>query len=242
MSIWHYSERQRDFIKGPFFFWRTQSEIYLSQSWKERRCFYCDTPMQLLYEEDRLEPKYRNDSGDHEHSKRAYACPTCGWWRIHRIECHLGGRNADVYLYEHASVGTLRNLNLTDIALPLQEVRDFLTVRYSGRFAMHPRLFEQTVGSVFCDLGYDVRVTSYSSDGGIDVILDRDSETIGVQVKRTTRAIEVEQIRTFTGALVLRSMNHGMFVTTSSYRSGVVDTRLAATESNSLMGRGSSTS
>jgi len=52
-----------------------------------------------------------------------------------------------------------------------------------------------TVASVFRDCGFHARVTSYSGDGGIEVILERGDETIGVQVKRYKSAIDAEQIR-----------------------------------------------
>lgn len=220
MSIWHYSERQRGLEPSLWPFATSQSQIYNCDSWKQHLCFYCNEPMRLLYNEDRLEAEYRNAPGDHEHSKTAHACPVCGWWRVLITRWHA---YAGVSHFQYASVGVLKNLSLTDITLPVQEVRDFLAAKYSERFDVHPRLFEQTVGSVFRDLGYDVRVTSYSKDGGIDAILDRESETIGVQVKRTKRIIEVEQIIALTGALVSKSLKDGMFVTTSSYRSGAID-------------------
>ena len=48
----------------------------------------------------------------------------------------------------------------------------------------------------FGDLGYRARVTAYSGDDGIDVILDGDDDkAVGVQVKRYKNRIEVDQIR-----------------------------------------------
>jgi len=52
-------------------------------------------------------------------------------------------------------------------------------------------------------------------------MLGGDDRTIGVQVKRTKHNISVEQIRAFTGALVLGGYTKGIFVTTSSFASGV---------------------
>lgn len=63
---------------------------------------------------------------------------------------------------------------------------------------VHPRVLEQIVCSIFKDLGYKARVTAYSADGGVDVILDgANDNTVGVQVKRykQERRIEAEQIR-----------------------------------------------
>jgi restriction system protein len=74
-------------------------------------------------------------------------------------------------------------------------------------------------------MGYNVRVTAYSGDDGIDVILDGPgNDVIGVQVKRYKGSIEVEQIRAFTGALVLGGLTKGIFVTTSRFQAGAVGT------------------
>jgi hypothetical protein len=87
-----------------------------------------------------------------------------------------------------AAVGSLKELNLADISIPLAEVRDYLAARYNARFQIHPRLFEETVGAVFSGLGYAVVVTAYSGDNGIDVIMRRSDDLIGVQVKRYRNA------------------------------------------------------
>ena len=61
----------------------------------------------------------------------------------------------------------------------------YLTAKYEERFIINPRLFEETVASVFKSIGYFTRVTAYQNDGGIDIILDgNDNKVIGVQVKR----------------------------------------------------------
>jgi restriction system protein len=63
-------------------------------------------------------------------------------------------------------------------------------------------------------------VTGYSNDGGIDVILEKESKQIGVQVKRYKNKIKVDQIRELTGALFLSGIPKGIFVTTSDFQSG----------------------
>lgn len=77
------------------------------------------------------------------------------------------------------------------------------------------------VGSVFKSLGYHVVVTGRSNDGGIDAVLEGASGIrIGVQVKRYRNKIEAEQIRAFTGALVIEGFTRGIYVTTSAFRPG----------------------
>lgn len=106
----------------------------------------------------------------------------------------------------------------------MSEVRAFLAARYEARNTINPRLFEETVASVFVSLGYNATVTAYSGDGGIDVILQKGRERIGVQVKRYQNSICVEQIRSLAGAMLLNGMTQGIFVTTSTFQRGTSDT------------------
>lgn len=155
-------------------------------------------------------------------------CQSCGWWNVQQdVREKIDAFRTQVY--DRGSYGVLKNLNVKDIRIPLQEVRDYLTVNYGSRFALHPRLFEETVGSVFSDHGYSVEVTAYSNDGGIDVILTDSDARIGVQVKRYKDVIEAEEIRAFAGALVINGLTKGMFVTTSSFRAGAERTAEAST-------------
>ncbi|MBF4333252.1 restriction endonuclease, partial [Vibrio anguillarum] len=101
---------------------------------------------------------------------------------------------------------------------------------YQDRFKVHPKKFEEVVASIFRDIGYSTRVTSYTADGGIDVYMDGpDDKLIGVQVKRTKNKIELEQINSLAGALFIKGCIEGVFVTTSEYRRGAVQTAKAAT-------------
>lgn len=122
--------------------------------------------------------------------------------------------------YTRAGTAILKRLDLADIQIPVEDVRQYLTVKYADRFKVHPRKFEEVVGSVFQDHGFDVQVTAYSGDDGLDVILTKDAETIGVQVKRYKDRIGVEQIRSLTGALVLNGLTKGVYLTTSSFQRG----------------------
>jgi restriction system protein len=150
--------------------------------------------------------------------RNAYVCPTCGWWKAIKETGSPPGTSAWGRIY--GAAGTLKDLNLTDISTPVEEARRYLLAKYESRFSVHPRLFEETVASVFKDLGYSVRVTGYSKDDGIDVILEKASDVVGVQVKRYKNSIKVEQVRSLVGALVLAGMTKGVFVTTSGFQSG----------------------
>ena len=99
---------------------------------------------------------------------------------------------------------SLAEPDLTDISLQLAEMRQFLIVRDQKRQELHPKLFEEVVGSVFRDLGYSVAVVGKSGDNGIDIILQKHNETIGVQVKRYKDRIHLSTV------LVLAKLRKGI--------------------------------
>lgn len=121
------------------------------------------------------------------------------------------------------AIGSLQEFDLADVSTPLNELRRYLLMHADSLYKVHPRRFEEIVCSVFRDLGYIARATAYTHDGGVDVVLENASAgKIGVQVKRhaRNRPIEVEQIRSFAGALLVNGYTKGVFVTTSSFRRG----------------------
>jgi restriction system protein len=147
---------------------------------------------------------------------RAEVCPCCGWWKYTRYFDVLFPNGLDVFRDGH--FGILKRIDISSTTAPYEEVLRYLAAKYDDRFEVHPRKFEEVVAAVFRGLGYETRVTSYSKDGGIDVFLDGpDDSVIGVEVKRWRKSIAVAQIRQLTGALVLRGVTQGVFVTTSSF-------------------------
>lgn len=148
-------------------------------------------------------------------------CVDCGWWSLWK---QTGRSPLDIGLGDQPPsalagvIAELKRLDLVDVTTPLEEVTRFLLAKYDSRFTLHPRLFEETVASVFGALGYVAEATAYSRDGGIDVILQRaNGSTIGVQVKRSRHPIRVEQIRSLAGALMHGGHTKGVFVTTSHF-------------------------
>lgn len=121
-------------------------------------------------------------------------CPLCGWWKLTEEYLAIKDNLWQVFL---ELAGAIKNFELTDLGVPIDEVRSFLTRKYEHRFQLHPRLLEEVVASVFSDLGYQSICTAYSNDGGIDVVLSGKDEPVAVQVKRYKNKITVEQIRSF---------------------------------------------
>jgi restriction system protein len=148
-----------------------------------------------------------------------------GWWvAVHKWGYAYGTYEGSINI--NRAAGLLRTLDLSDISLPVDDLKRYLLARYNERLILNPKRFEDIVAGVFADFGFRVRVTSYSGDRGVDVIvLDGDSNrTVGVQVKRWQGKIKAEQIRSLAGALILNKMTAGIFVTTSSFTSGAVET------------------
>lgn len=219
MSIWLYHDNVAD-------------EEAVRSAVSRERCAFCNELLRVLKHSSET-----NQVHDGEHNEIALhvrTCDTCGWWWATRASYRLMtnvGKYSVIDPSEHidnsiwAATAVLKKLDPVDISAPISEVRDYLTGKFESRFQFHPRLFEQTVASVFGDLGYRATATAYSGDDGIDVLLvGRDDQTIGVQVKRYKDRIGVGQIREFAGSLYLKGMLSGIFVTTSDFQSGAQTT------------------
>lgn len=240
MNIWRYdAERLKDFDKDAL----ESLYVYVRQT---NECIFCSTPLETLLHglsdipsvgrdytyvigggegRRRLEPNLdfegRCGSQGVEFPVESIirTCPICGWWTAFR-EVLRRPRNALV-VESFGGVGALKKLDLADVTIPIAAVRSYLSARYEARFAVDPRIFEETVASVFRDCGYSARVTAYSGDDGIDVILDGPGDSVvGVQVKRYRGRIGVAQIRELVGALVVNGLTQGIFVTTSDFQAG----------------------
>jgi restriction system protein len=201
MPIWEYDHS------------RTDKEV-VQQAITCVECLFCAEPLEILKAEEDCGENRDSPENWYWYSSmtRVRTCPVCGWWSVHQTSTTAGGSVGTHH--ESGAAGSLRELDLPNVEGPLEEIRSYLAARYSDRFRVHPRVFEETVASVFRDLGYGARVTAYSGDDGIDVILDGQSDTmIGVQVKRYRNSIQVEQIRSLAGALVLGGLTRGIFVT-----------------------------
>ena len=182
----------------------------LASRWASPNCPFCSVGSLQRFSEnvERVEEKV------------AFVCSNCGWWKAQRIKWWGSGAAGGQYTFQGSAV--LKQLNLNDINAPIEEIEQYIRIHYEKRFDVHPQRWEALVADVFAGLGYQSRVTGYSNDGGIDIILDKSGETIGVQVKRYRNVIKVEQIRSLAGALVLAGLTSGMFVTTSSFQSGAM--------------------
>jgi restriction system protein len=153
-------------------------------------------------------------------------CTSCGWWTVYRVHQGEHPRRSDFESYS-GTIGCLKELDVTDVSTPLSDVRNYFLARKDKMYDAHPKIIEDVVCSVFKDFGWNARVTAYSGDDGIDIILDGPNRnTIGIQVKRykKKRRIEAEQIRSLAGAMLLGGHTKGVFITTSKFQKGAVKT------------------
>lgn len=217
MSIWTYEYTSSDGASTEAIV-RSRSVV----------CRFCKASMVQVSGEPVDNPYYPR----HFTERIIHCCPVCGWWVV-RKDVH-GTDNAGAYAFTdtYGAIGTLRELDLEDSSAPMDEVRAYLAARYESRARVNPLMFEEVVSSVYRGLGYaKVRVTGRSNDGGIDIVMEGPEDTlIGVQVKRYKNKIQAEQIRSFTGALTLKGLIEGIFLTTSDFTRGARETAKMAEE------------
>lgn len=187
----------------------------------ETTCLFCSSKLDTLKCDSRVVVSNKSENVDFVSSAER-VCRVCGWWLWYestRFSNQRSRRTSGSALY--GAVGSLKELDVSDQSIPIEEIRSYLAAKYDARFQVDPWRFEEVVASVYRDIGYQSRVTARSGDGGIDVVLDGPGEAlIGVQVKRYRDRIGVEQIRSFSGALFLEGLLRGVFVTTSDFGPG----------------------
>jgi restriction system protein len=171
------------------------------------RCAYCGASLDFYGQPDNR-PFYGKYSfaGD---------CRGCGWWF-----CETGNVVDAIgeYRAHHYFEGVLRRFQIDEYSTPLDLLRAHLQRNFKDVRHIHPRKFEELCQGVFREHFHcDVRLTAYSSDGGIDLYVVHSNEPFVVQLKRRSGESRegVTAIREFLGALVLNGQTRGMFVTTA---------------------------
>jgi restriction system protein len=151
-------------------------------------------------------------------------CPICGWWLIAVQDRTEYGPGNVIEDYSHLH-SVLETCDVSVLDGTADELQRYLLHRYDQRFDVRPHVFEDVVGQVFRNHGYHVEATARSNDGGIDLfVAEKAGVRRAVQVKRYAGKIEAALIREFAGALVLGGATEGIFVTTSSFTAGAIDT------------------
>jgi restriction system protein len=80
---------------------------------------------------------------------------------------------------------------------------------------------EILTANLFESLGFNAKLTSVGADGGIDVILRKPGSELPVGIAQckawTTHKVGVKPIREFFGVMSAEKVEHGIFVTTSTF-------------------------
>ena len=109
------------------------------------------------------------------------------------------------------AANSLRHEEMKRLAIARLSKRDFLL---SGT----PREFEDTVAAMFENLGYSVKQTPYSSDGGKDAIAMKDGKKVLIECKRYEKdLIGRPALQKFYAAIMEEKADKGIFVTTSGF-------------------------
>lgn len=78
---------------------------------------------------------------------------------------------------------------------------------------LSPYEFEVEVGRWYLSLGYDVRVTQASKDGGVDIVLTKNNILTYVQCKHYKSKIGVKECRELGGVMLPNRVRKGVIVT-----------------------------
>jgi restriction system protein len=97
--------------------------------------------------------------------------------------------------------------------------RDKSIQRLRGSFwkSLGGLTFERELGEMYRRLGYTVTQTKASGDGGVDLILERDSKRIVVQCKQHSKPAGPSFVRDLYGTMIHRGATSGILACTSGF-------------------------
>ena len=84
-------------------------------------------------------------------------------------------------------------------------------------FLLSPREFEEYVSQLYASLGYEVELTPYSNDKGVDIVMTLDETKYVVQCKRYKKTVGSPDIQKFIGSIDHFNADKGIFVTTGLF-------------------------
>jgi hypothetical protein len=89
----------------------------------------------------------------------------------------------------------------------------------------NPREFENAVAAMFTKLGYSVKQTPYSSDGGKDAVATKDGKKVVIECKRYDKnnLVGRPDLQKFYAAVMEEMADKGIFVTTSGFARTAVE-------------------
>jgi hypothetical protein len=181
-------------------------------------CPFCNIKAKLVVEHNTLNKPYSEE----RQKLNVWACD-CGWWEIKDLffdKCdNRWGFMAGVETasYKH---GILKSFAPEDIEIPIKVLRNEIKKNPKILYKIHPHNMEKVVQSVLSEY-YDCEVEhcGKSHDGGIDLFVLHSDSPVAVQVKRRQegKTESVSAIRDFLGAMMLKGVKTGIFLTTADH-------------------------
>jgi len=159
-----------------------------------------------------------SESGDYSSGNlynRDSICHKCGYTRS-----YLKGHGLTEE-WETDKISLLKRLSINDAELGYKELGAHMKRKYTDRFNLAPRRFEELVTDVYKQLGYQVRLTQQSHDGEYDILLldSGSNEQIIIERKRYAkrRSVGVGVVREVLGVQLLDNFSKAKIVTTSKF-------------------------
>jgi hypothetical protein len=88
---------------------------------------------------------------------------------------------------------------------------------------LSPLQFENQCACLFQQRGYDVRLTAFTNDGGIDIHLSKDEKRGAAQCKAWQGPCGVKELRQFFGVICAEHLDFGFFIAKSGYTNSARD-------------------
>lgn len=151
------------------------------------------------------------------------------FWKVKGNECPFCGfvyETEEIWSVDRGShytevIGVLREFNINDPRVGLAELGSHINRRFSDVYSLTPRKFEELVGQAYRELGYSVRLTAETCDGGFDLLLlERSShDQIIIECKRYSRErrIGVGLVRQLLGVQLSEDIKKGKIVATTEF-------------------------
>jgi restriction system protein len=138
----------------------------------------------------------------------------------HRIEQQLKGlakNKADRFQSRYSEIMGDYNSKIEKIKKAEAKIVD-LDKKVSALYELTPREFEEYTAELFGVLGYEnVKLTPETNDKGIDIFMEKNGKRCAVQCKKFKGVVGSPAIQTFIGSMKHAEVQHGFFVTTSTF-------------------------
>ena len=105
------------------------------------------------------------------------------------------------------------------------KIKEEFNLKFENIINVNPFDFEYLIARLFQELGYKVRQTPKSNDGGKDLILRMDNDLIFVEVKKNSETNKIGRpiVQKFHSAIITGKAKKGIIVTTSFFAQTVYE-------------------